>query len=85
MVHQRGIRTHTKREAASTDSRPGIAVALRYSTKLPLYRWPTLDVLAVKAAKALLAQPRQRMEYDEWDSLVNACTDHVMCAMYVQE
>ena len=38
MVHQRGIRTHTKREAASTDSRPGIAVDTpRYSTKRPLF------------------------------------------------
>ena len=36
MVHQRGIRTHTKREAASTDSRPGIAVDIFfYSIDLP--------------------------------------------------
>ena len=36
MVHQRGIRTHTKREAASTDSRPGIAVdSFFYSIDLP--------------------------------------------------
>ena len=52
---------------------------------IPQSRWPTLAKLAVNAAEALLAQPRQRMEYDEFDSIVEACTDYVMCVMKVRE